>query len=191
LPTIDPRIVADLKRERLLKEGHWAFEHGAHSSGLIDRDHLLSDPTTAAHMAYAIAKAFFTEHIETVAAPSIWGAGLAQLTAGFLDPRAKVAFATPDDDGMTIAPRIDDLVRGKRLLLVDNIIRTGETMAHLVSLVADRDGEVVGIATLWNLGEAEIDGHPVFALLNAQYAVYRAATCPLCASGSTAEAAPY
>lgn len=191
MPTIDPRIVADLKRERLLKEGHWAFEHGAHSSGLIDRDHLLSDPTTASHMAYAIAKAFFTEHIETVAAPSIWGAGLAQLVAGFLDPKAKVAFATPGENGMTLAPQIDDLVRGKRLLLVDNIIRTGETMSHLLSLVADRDGEVVGIATLWNLAEAAIGGHPVFALLNAHYAVYREAACPLCANGSTAEAAPY
>ena len=62
---IDPRILADLKRENLLKEGHWSFQYGGHSRGLIDRDHLLSDPVAASHMAYALAKQFFTQHIET------------------------------------------------------------------------------------------------------------------------------
>ena len=71
---IDPRIVDDLKRENLLKEGHWSFQYGGHSRGLIDRDHLLSDPVAASHMAYALAKHYFTDHIETVATPSIWGA---------------------------------------------------------------------------------------------------------------------
>ena len=70
---IDPRIVDDLKREHLLKEGHWSFQYGGHSRGLIDRDHLLSDPVAASHMAYALAKHYFTDHIETVATPSIWG----------------------------------------------------------------------------------------------------------------------
>src|SRR4029078_4117362 len=93
MPRIDPRIVANLARENMIKEGHWSFEHGGHSQGLIDRDHLLSDTVTAAHLAYAIAKEFFTEHIETVATPSIWGAGLALLIRGFLHPTAKVASA--------------------------------------------------------------------------------------------------
>ena len=37
-------------------------------------------------MGYALAKRFFTDHIATIAAPSIWGAGLAQWVAYFLDP---------------------------------------------------------------------------------------------------------
>lgn len=191
VPRIDPRIVADLKRENLLRDGHWAFRHGAHSRGLIDRDHLLSDPVAASHMAYAIAKEFFTAHIETVATPSIWGAGLALLVGGFLDPKAKIAYATPRDDVPTIAPQIEDLVRGKRVLLVDNIVRSGETMSHFKKLIDDLDGEVIGIATLWNLGEPRLAGYDVFGLLNADYPVYRNGTCPACLDGSTPEAAPY
>jgi orotate phosphoribosyltransferase len=191
VPRIDPRIVADLKRENLLVEGHWVFQHGGHSRGLIDRDHLLSDPVTASHMAYAIAKEFFTDHIETVATPSIWGAGLALLVGGFLDPKAKIAYATPSDDGPTLAPQITDLVRGKRILLVDNIIRSGETMTRSYDLINALGGEVIGIATLWNLGEPEIAGHPVFGLLNADYAVYHDGTCPDCAAGLDVQAAPY
>lgn len=191
MPRIDPRIVADLKRENLLKEGHWAFQHGGHSNGLIDRDHLLSDPVAASHMAYAIAKQFFTNHVETVATPSIWGAGLALLVGGFLDPKAKIAYATPSESGPTIALQIEDLVRGKRVLLVDNMIRSGETISRFMELVDDLGGEVVGIATLWNLGEPEIAGHEVFGLLNSDYAVYLNGDCPACAAGSTPEPAPY
>jgi adenine/guanine phosphoribosyltransferase-like PRPP-binding protein len=188
---IDPRIIADLKRENLLKEGHWMFQHGGHSRGLIDRDHLLSDPVAASHMAYALAKQYFTDHIETVATPSIWGAGLALLVGGFLDPKAKVAYATPSGDGPTLAPQTEDLVRGRRLLLVDNIIRSGETMTGFDALVERLGGEVIGIATLWNLAEPEIAGHAVFGLLNTEYPVYRDGACPLCAAGSEPEAAPY
>jgi orotate phosphoribosyltransferase len=188
---MDPRIVADLKREHLIKEGHWSFEHGGHSTGLIDRDHLLSDPVAASHMAYAIAKQFFTDHVETVATPSIWGAGLALLVGGFLDPKAKIAYATPSADGPTIAPQIEDLVRGKRVLLVDNIIRSGETISHFKKLIEGLGGEVVGIATLWNLGEPALDEHEIFGLLNSDYAVYYDGTCPLCATGAKPEPAPY
>ena len=191
VPRIDPRIVADLKREQLLKEGHWSFQHGGHSRGLIDRDHLLSDPVAASHMAYALAKQFFTDHIETVATPSIWGAGLALLVGGYLDPKAKIAYATPSGSGPTLAPQIEDLVRDKRILLVDNIIRSGETMTGFSELVESHGGEVIDIATLWNLAEPEIAGHAVFGLFNAEYEVYPDGTCPMCAAGSTPEAAPY
>ncbi len=188
---LDPRIVAELKREQLLKEGHWSFQYGGHSGGLIDRDHVLSDPTAASHMAYAIAKQYFTDHIQTVATPSIWGAGLALLIAGFLDPKAKVAYATPGPDGPTLAPQIEDLVRGRRILIVDNLIRSGETLTNFVRLVESGGGEVIGIAALWNLANAEISGHPVFGLLNSDYEVYRDGDCPLCSAGTPLESAPY
>jgi orotate phosphoribosyltransferase len=191
VPRIDPRILNDLKREDLIKEGHWSFQFGGHSQGLIDRDHLLSDPVAASHMAYAIAKEFFTAHIETVATPSIWGAGLALLVAGFLDPKAKVAYATPSAAGPTVAPQIEDLVRGKRILLVDNIVRSGVTLKHFEELIEAFGGEIIGIATLWNLSDAEIGGRPVFGLLNTVYEVYVDGACPLCAAGSTPEPAPY
>ena len=59
------------------------------------------------------------------------------------------------------------------------------------SLVERLGGEVIGIATLWNLAEPEIAGHAVFGLLNTDYEVYRDGDCPLCAAGSTPEPAPY
>ncbi|MGH2603408.1 MAG: hypothetical protein ACRDJ9_28990, partial [Dehalococcoidia bacterium] len=119
---LDHRILSDLKRQHLLRDGHFVLRSGHHSSGLLDRDRLLSDPVAASHMGYAIAKYFFTAHVETVAVPSIWGAGLAQWVAYFLEPKAYVVSATPTNGSITIASNLEDLIRDRRVLAVDNLI---------------------------------------------------------------------
>ncbi len=188
---LDPRILSSLKQQEILRDGHFAFGSGHHSSGLLDRDRLLTDPEAASHMGYVIAKHFFTDHVETVAVPSIWGAGLAQWVAYFLDPKAKVVTATPLPTGLTIASNVEYLIRGRRVLLVDNLISTGETMRPFTALVAELGGDVLGIGTLWCGVERMIGGHPIFGLLNKEYETYSPGHCPLCAAGGTADAAPY
>ena len=103
-----------MKRETL-KEGHWSFLQGGHSRRSIDRDHLLSDPVAASPVAYALPSS---------SSPSTSSGGhalhLGRRSApvgGFLDPKAKVAYATPSHHGPTLASQIEDLVRGKRVLL--------------------------------------------------------------------------
>lgn len=182
---MEPKILVDLKRAGLLREGHFAYGSGRHGAVLLDRDRLLSDPDAAGHMGYALAKHVFTDNVETVAAPSIWGAGLAQWVAHFLDPKAKIVYATPSEDGPTIAANLTDLIRDRRVLLVDNLIVSGETMGRFAPLVAGLGADVIGLATLWNTAEPEIAGHPVFGLLNTVYEAYPAAACPLCAAGGT------
>lgn len=191
MSALDLKILSDLKRQEVLRDGHFAFSSGHHSSGLLDRDRLLTDPVAASHMGYAVAKHFFTAHVETVAVPSIWGAGLAQWVAYFLEPKASVVTATPVHGAPTIAENVQYLIRGRRVLLVDNLISTGETMRPFTALVTKLGGEVLGIGTLWSLVEQSIAGHPIFGLLNLEYETYAPGHCPRCAAGGTPEPAPY
>lgn len=177
-------ILADLKRDRLVREGHWAFSTGRHSAGLLDRDHLTTDPVAVGHMSYAIAKRFFVAHVDTVAAPSIQGAGLALWVAHFLDPKARVVPANETAAGPAVPPGLDDLIRSKRVLLVDDLVATGDLMLPLARSVEERGGEVVGLATLWNIGDPAIEGRPVFGLLNTAYEAFAVDGCPLCAVGT-------
>ena len=188
---MDPKILVDLKRDNLVREGHFAYRSGCHSAVLLDRDRLLSDPVAAGHMGYALAKHYFTDHVETVAAPSIWGAGLAQWVAHFLEPKAWIVYATPTNTDLTIAGNLEDLIRDRRVLLVDNLIISGETIHRFASLIAGLGGEIVGVATLWNSAEAETAGQPVFGLLNTAYDAYPPGECPLCAAGGTPTPVPY
>jgi len=184
-------ITSYLKQDGLLREGHFSYRSGRHSEALLERDRLLADPAAASRMGYALAKAFFTAKIDTVAAPSIWGAGLAQWVAYFLEPRARVVYSTPMPDGTRqIAENLHHLIAGKRLLLVDNLLLSGETMQHLDGDITALGGEVLGIGCLWAGNELEINSHQVFGLLNGRYPAYPHEQCPMCETGH-AEAVPY
>jgi orotate phosphoribosyltransferase len=172
-----------LERGNMLREGHFSFRSGVHATALIDRDLLLADPGTASRFGYTIAKLFFTDHVDTVATPSIWGAGLAQWVGYFLEPKAFVVDATLVGSDLTIAEKLAPLVRGKRLLLVDNLVLSGKTMNSFVDVVRAFDAVPVGIATLWSAGQSEISGVPVTSVLNAIYPAYGPDDCPACAEG--------
>jgi orotate phosphoribosyltransferase len=188
---LDATILEDLKRDRLVREGHVAFASGRHAAALLDRDHLVTDPVALGHMAYAIAKRFFTDHVDTVASPSIQGAGLALWVAHFLDPKARVVPAEGGVGEPAVPSGLIDLVAGKRLLLIDDYVMSGNLISPLLSSVEAAGGEVIGIAALWNVGEPTISGRPVFGLLNTAYDAWPAAECPICATGDRATDAGY
>ncbi len=177
---LDSAIYDYLRADHLLVDGHFAFRSGRHSTALLDRDRLLADPGAASRMGYALAKRFFTSHVHTVAAPSIWGAGLAQWVAYFLEPRAKVVYATPRNDVATIAGNLHDLISDRRILLIDNLVISGETISGFADLLGEHNGEVIGLGTLWNSSDPVIAGHEVFGLLNAGIAAYTSDACPRC-----------
>ncbi len=176
-----PSIVRQLTRNGLLRDGHFAYRSGLHTSVMVNRDRLLADPNSASQMGYALAKAFFTSKVDTVATPSVWGAGLAQWIAWFLEPRSSVVFATPTPMGnLDIAANLHDLVEGKRILLIDNLIFTGDTMRRFDHLVTSLGGQVVGIGCLWSNATQDINSRPIVGLLNDTFPIWDATTCPLC-----------
>jgi orotate phosphoribosyltransferase len=189
---IDPTIVAALREHGLLREGHFAFRSGRHSAGLLDRDLLLADPGFASHLGYTIAKRYFSEHIDAVAAASLWGAGLAQWVGYFMEPKAKVVYAVRNGSEIAIPENLVEIIRNQRVLLVDNLVLTGSTMQQFADSIEKQGAEVIGIATLWNTSGNEIAGHPVFSLFSPLYEAFPAESCPICASnGPAPEPVPY
>lgn len=184
MPHLEPSILAHLKQDGLLREGHFAFRSGCHSRALIDRDRLLSDPEAASHMGYAISRLYFGNKVDTIASPSIWGAGLAQWVAYFLEPRAKVVYATPMQNGQrTIASNLHSMIENKRVLLVDNLIISGETMTWLSAEIERLGGEVIGVSALWESVELFPGSLQPRGLLNDLYPAYRSDSCPMCLAG--------
>ncbi len=186
-------IVDYLKNDLLLREGHFSYRSGRHSAAWLDRDRLLADPAAASRMGYALAKAFFTSKIDTVATPSIWGAGLAQWVGYFLEPRAKVVYSTPLPNGSRhVAGNLHDLIDGKRMLLIDNLILSGETIQQLDGEIAALGGEVIGIGCLWAGDDEFLHSREVFGLLNSHYPAYPVEECPMCkGEDAKVEAIPY
>lgn len=178
---LDSSVLAYLKQDGVLREGHFSFRSGRHSLALLDRDRLLTNPRAASHMGYALAKSFFTTKIDTVAAPSIWGAGLAQWVAWYLDPQASVVYATPTaGGGLTISPTLTPLLEGRRVLLIDNVTISGQTVDQFIRVVQERGSTIVGVGTLWNGAGHDQATLPVVGVLNQRYPAFAPEDCPLC-----------
>jgi orotate phosphoribosyltransferase len=192
-PRLHSTILDHLHSTLLLQEGHFAFRSGRHTSVLLDRDRLLADPADASRMGYTLAKAFFTDKVDTVATPSIWGVALAQWVAYFLEPMAKVVHATPGAKGNRHIPlNLRNMLDGKRVVLVDNLIVSGNTMHEFADEVSNLGGEIVGLGTLWDLADPTIQGHHVVGLLDDVYPAWLPEQCPLCIRGDDAiETIPY
>ena len=183
-PRLSSTILTYLKRDLLLREGHFEFRSGRHTTALLNRDRLLADPEIASRMGYALARAFFIDKIGTVATPSIWGAALAQWVAYFLQPRAKVVHAMPVKNGdLRIAESLHAMIAGQRVLLVDNLIVSGETLHRFSDAIEEIGGDIIRVGTLWDLADPTIDGYEVFGLLDEVYPAYLPEDCPLCAEG--------
>ncbi|MGI9252779.1 MAG: phosphoribosyltransferase family protein [Thermomicrobiales bacterium] len=184
-------ILNDLKRQKLVREGHFSFSSGRHIAALLDLDHLTTDPVAVGHMSYAIAKKYFTNRIQTVASPSIQGAGLALWVAHYLDPKARVVGAESGKEGPVVPAALRDLIAGQRVLIVDDVMINGDLVAGLSRSIESAGGEVVGLACLWNVGSERLGKYDVFGLLNTAYEAWPMDDCPLCAAGTPVESAGY
>ena len=177
---LEPALIKQLEAAGILRYGHFAFSTGRHSTALIDRDLLLADPAMASRFGYHLAKRFFTNHVQTIATPSIWGAGLAQWVGYFLEPKAKVVEAIPRNGELIIAEKLVPLVDGKRVLLVDNLVLSGLTMSTLLALTTEHGSTVTGIATLWSAVGDEIGDRAIYAALNGRFPAWAPDDCPSC-----------
>ncbi len=78
-----------------------------------------------------------------------------------------------------------EIVKGQRVLIVEDLVFTGKTARQLVDLVKRTGGTVVGVSALWNCGGAteEILGTALRAIINIPLSRWTKKQCPMCAEG--------
>lgn len=178
-----------------LRDGHFVYKSGRHGGVYVNKDAVFSHPRFVDVLAAQIAKTLRDVIVDVVAGPAIGGAILAQVVglkiAGTLGtPDAKgvprVVFAEKDGDLFVLRRGYDQLVRGKRVLAVEDIFTTGGSCKRMIKAVRAAGGTVVAVRALWNRGgvTAEDLGVEDFgALINTQFKDYSAEECPLCTEG--------
>ncbi len=178
----------------LMLDGHFDYGNGFHGPVYINPHQLFCHPSTIWRFAQDLLDILPSEILqatEVVAGPSTGGALLAHTIAGLLDSRRSLthpasAFAPIhiDREGFSIRPFYVQQIRGRRVLLADDVRNTGQTLARCAQLVKEAGGTVVATMEIYDRLESTHDiGVPNFAL--AEYRApdnYKAAACPLCAA---------
>ena len=80
----------------------------------------------------------------------------------------------------------DDLVRGRRVLVVEDILTTGGSVRMVVDAVQQAGGTVVGVGALCNRGAItaeQLHAPRLYALSDIPLESWAAEECPLCRSG--------
>jgi orotate phosphoribosyltransferase len=181
--------------EVLMRDGHFDYHNGFHGRVYLNPHQLLRHPSTIWRLAQDlldIVPADIIEKTEIVAGPATGGALVAHTLAGLMDgrralthPACSFAPFTPGDRKFTLRSFYAGLMKGKRVLLADDVRNTGKTFERCAELVREAGGTALATVSICDRMEAIVDvGVPHYAL--AEYPApenYPADACPMCKAG--------
>jgi orotate phosphoribosyltransferase len=182
--------------EVLMIDGHFDFGNGYHGRVYLNPHQLFRYPSTVWRFAQDLLDtlpAAIVDQAEVVAGPVTGGALLAHTMAGLLDSRRQITrpptmfapFSVDVNCGQAMSRFYQEQVRGRKVLLVDDVRNTGQTFARCAELVRQGGGTLIATAEIYDRMEAVVTlDVPNFPL--AEYKApenYPVASCPLCRSG--------
>lgn len=163
-------------------EGHFLLTSGRHSPVYWEKMRVLQHPHLIARLCRPIAQHFRDQGVAVVVGPTTGGVVLAFEVARQL--RVRAAYAEREGEGRAI--RAGQLLApGERVLVVDDILTTGGSLAQVVDAVDRAGGQVLGLAVIVDRRPAEappltIGGLPVFASHRSPVPSYPPEECPQC-----------
>jgi orotate phosphoribosyltransferase len=184
------------EHEVLMLDGHFDYGNGYHGRVYLNPHKIFRQPSLIWRFAQDLIELLpdaVVGEIEVVAGPVMGGALFAHTLAGLLDGRRSLthsptSFAPLAVDAhglLVIRPFYRSVVKGRRVLLVDDVRNTGETFARAKAAIEAAGGAVIATAEICDRLEPLTElGVPNFALAD-----YRApenfpvADCPLCKAG--------
>jgi orotate phosphoribosyltransferase len=194
---IREKALKDLQQsEVLMVDGHFDYGNGYHGRVYLNPHQLFRHPSTIWRFAQDLIDLLpgdLVQRAEVVAGPVTGGALLAHTMAGLLDSRRSLThlpcrFAPFNYDpagGFTLRAFYARELKGKRVLLADDVRNTGETFTRCATLVREAGGTLLATVEIYDRLEAIADlDVPNVAL--AEYKAlenFKVSECPLCKTG--------
>lgn len=185
----DEEIFGIFREAGTLQEGHFRLTSGRHSDRFFLMPHTLQHPDLTERLCADLAALFDGEAVETVIGPATGGIILAYevarqigLRRGGRPPRA--IFAEKDGEGGMALKRQWTLREGERVLVVEDAVTTGGSVAKTIAAIRSFGPEIVGVACLVDRSQGKVDfGVSLRSLVKVDVASWEPAECPLCRQG--------
>ncbi len=177
----DGDVLAALKEAGAILHGHFQLTSGRHSDTYVQCARVLEDPALTTRLAQAMAASVADEQIDLVAAPAVGG-----IIIGFAVARAlgvKFIFSERQQGVMTF--RRSFAVRpGERVLVVEDVVTTGGSVAEVIELVREGGGVVAAVTSIIDRGGDKAFDAEYRPLLQLEVESMEPQNCPQCAAGT-------
>jgi orotate phosphoribosyltransferase len=169
-------------------DDHFLLPSGHHAPEFIDKALVTTEPSFTEGLGDIIARHFAAWPADVVLSTGPGALILAHCVARALPSRPILVYATKGFTGQGRRVRLPDeftrfVRKGSKVLVVEDLITTGETIRLLIQMVQEAGGVVVGIGCLWQRATKIDLGRDVFSLVKRDFPTYDPASCPLCARG--------
>lgn len=176
----------------IITGSHIVYTSGRHGTAYVNKDALYVHPESTSQLCQKMAAPYKAEKVDVVAGPTVGGVILSQWIAYHLNQSRSSGeilsvYAEEEARGeekIRIFKRgYDAHIRGKRVLVVEDVVTTGGSARKVIEAVRQLGGEVIGLTLLCNRGgitPAEVGGVPIQALTNIKMDSYEASECPMC-----------
>jgi orotate phosphoribosyltransferase len=176
----EPEVLSALENANAILTGHFRLTSGRHSDRYVQCARVLEDPALVTRLAHALVERLGERQVDLVAAPAVGG-----IVIGFAVAQAlgvKFIFSERERGAMVFR-RGFEVPRGARVLVVEDVVTTGGSVAEVIALVRGAGGVPVTAAALIDRGGPKSFEVELFPLLRLQVESWEADSCGLCAAG--------
>jgi len=193
-------VISILKKVgAVLTDDHFVYTSGKHGSVYINKDAVYPHTEDSSQIGRLFAEKFKDKDIEVVAAPAVGGTILSQWTAYHLSKikgkevlsvyteKDRGTLASASDSEHIFRRGYDKLIKGKNVLVVEDLATTGISVKKVVDTVKRTGGKVVAVGVMVNRDPEHINsasiGVPFLELGILKADAIAAERCPLCKKG--------
>jgi len=181
-----------IKNKAIITNDHFVYTSGKHGKTYINKDAIYKCPTEISYLCNLIAKNFANDNIKVVIGPAMGGIILSQWTAYHLSKitGSKIfsvyteKYEYKNETFFVIKRGYDKIIPGKNILVVEDIITTGQSVKKVIDVIKTTGGKIVGLGILCNRAETTIqdivDVPKIVSLLNLKFEMWEEKDCPLC-----------
>jgi orotate phosphoribosyltransferase len=204
---VDDRLVADKKInleflksiEKQMKElgvitgeDHFVLSCGKHSKWYYNKNLIYPNACFVSDICRLIARRFArSRYVDVVIGPEKGGIILSQWVGYYLSQitgqKIFSLYAEKYGNNFVISRGFDELLAGKKVLVVEDVVSTGDSVRKVVEAVRLCGGYVVGVRAICNRGNVSLKDiacpDSFDSLFEEQFENYEEKDCPLCAEG--------
>lgn len=191
------RVRRIFEENGVVREGHFKLRSGAHSDVYFDKAQIWPNAEATKEICSMFAGSFRGSGVEVVIGPETGGAKLSQGTSRILSDISGreiqgLSAQKDGEGGFVLSDQTKEAVRGKKVLVLEDNISTGNSVRQVIDAVRGSGGEITGVGILCNRGKVTpekigVDRMDVLIEVNADE--WSSDECPSCKAGISVDAA--